>query len=209
MHDETRDFVFFDPEDIDWALTRAGGFDQAEQILDRTLKEEEVDFLREQAALFFDSSSGNEINRPGGEAAGILGKYHYKLSKTILGLLEFVIVESAAIAVAAITPPVGVTLSLVGPGIAVFGAWREAVTRLDHDELLVLTAMTDLIKSDYRILREEGVSESEIKAELQRKGLSVPDLSGCLERLCGDVGEKKVVIKTRGAGGVFRYTPMR
>jgi hypothetical protein len=209
MHDESLDFVFFDAEDIDWVLIKFSIYQQAAQILGKhQLEEEERSFLRAEAVRFFDALNDKEINRLGGEAAGIISKYHYKLNKAIPALLEFVVVEAGAIAAAAITPPLGIMLGVGGPAIGIFGKWREVITTLDHDEILVLRTMSDLIKSDYRILREKGVTESEIREALQRAGLSVPDLSGCLENLCGDLGEKKVVVKTRGSGGVFRYTPI-
>ena len=209
MLDETTDFVFFDPQDIDLVLTKFEIYAQAAYILGKAqLEEEERNLLRQEATKFFDTSSSMEINHLGGEAAGVVGKYHYKLNKAVPALFEFVVVEAAALAVATVTPPLGVALSHGGPAVAVFGKWRDVVTRLDHDEILVLTTITDLIKSNYRILREAGVTESDIKKALNNNGLSVPDLPSCLERLCGDVGEKKVVVKTRGAGGVFRYTPI-
>lgn len=209
MPQETLDNISFDQTDIDWVLTRFGVYEQAAQIGGREIGEESLNLLQDEARNFFDVLRGHEINRVEGEAQGLAGKYHYRLNKAIPAIFEFIVVEAAAVAVAAVTPPVGVALSLIGPGAAVMGKWREIITPLDHEELLVLSTITDLIKADYRILREEGVTEEDIERALDKKGLAVPDLHGCLERLSGDVGEKKVVVKTRGSGGILRYTPIR
>lgn len=210
MPEETMDIISFDQgdADIDWVLTRFAVYDQPAEVVERGINEEGHRLVRDEARKFFDALNDHEINRVDGEAAGVIGKYHYKLNKAIPAIFEFIVVEAAAVAVAAVTPPLGVALSLAGPGAAVFGKWRDIVTPLHHDEVLVLSTITDLIKNNYKILREEGVTELEIEKALHDKGLSVPDLPGCLERLCGDVGDKKVVIKNRGSGRLFRYTPI-
>lgn len=212
MPETTDDIVSFDQKeaDIDWVIDHFNLSSHAEEIGGNIWHDGDgAGLLHAQARKFFDAVRAHPINRLEGEAAGVAGNYHYNLNKALMGLFEFSAVEAAALAVATVTPPVGVALAVFAPVVSVFTKWGDIVTRLEHDEVIVLNAMTDLIKSDYKILREEGVSETEIAKELKRAGLSVPDLPDVLGRLCGDYGKKKVVIKTRGAGNIDRYTPIK
>lgn len=211
MPETTDDIISFnqDESDINWVLDQLNVSSHVEKVGGEVWQAGDgAGLLHAQARIFFDAVRDHPINRLEGEAAGIIGKYHYNLNKALLGLFEFSAVEAAALAVASVTPPLGVALAVFAPVVSVFTKWSDIVTHLEHDEVIVLSAMTDLIKSDYTILREQGVSEAEIEKELKRAGLSVPDLPDVLGRLCGDYGKKKVVIKSRGAGDVDRYTPI-
>ena len=207
MIQETRDIIAFDQADIDSVMTRFKVYDQASVFT--IIEEKDRDELRKQALLFFEASKRHAINATEGEAASLAGKYHYKLNKLIPAIFEFIVLEAGAIAAGVVAPPVGFALGVGGPVAGMVTKWGEIFTRLDEDELCVLSTITDLIKDDYRIIRENGVAEEEIRKGVEAKGCPIPDLHTCLEELCGDMGEKKVLIKTRGAGGIIRYTPIR